>query len=319
MVSGATQGDTGMAFETPAPVRGAIRSSLRLAGALAMAAALTACQSVGPLEEPTQDFVAAANALAVAEADYFDQIQAASDAGHRLRAVATFTGGPDAGTFAAFRTEFLKRDDFSKAKAVRLNAIAQLQNYAQAVSEIQGGGQATWVADQTGAVIANANSLAQSGGLTGLDQEAAGLAQKIVATLGQAILDHASARKMQELAASAREPIGQLERMVAEDQKNLEDDKYVASLGTDQRDAMLNALHIIFDDRRVTAADRFGVALEAADRKPLLVTKARAIHASMAKLKAANEAMAQGQKLTAKALFKQAEDLADLAASAGGK
>jgi predicted small lipoprotein YifL len=317
MVSGATLGDAGMAFETPAPVRGAIRSGLRLAGALAVAGALAACQSVGPLEEPTRDFVAAANALAVAEADYFDQIQAASDAGHRLRAVSTFAAGPaaaapgvDARTFAGFKTEFLKRDDFSKAKAVRLNAIAQLQNYAQAVSEIQGGGQATWVSEQTGAVIANANGLAQTAGLSGLDQKAAGLAQKIVATLGQAILDHASAKKLQELAVAAREPIGQLEQMVAEDQANLENNSYVASLGTDQRDEMLNALHVVFDDPRVNAAERFGVAL--------VVTKARAIHASMAKLKAANEAMAEGQKLTAKALFRQAEDLADLAASAGG-
>src|SRR5271170_6630831 len=67
---------------------------------------LSACQT--PPTKATQDFVAAANALAQAESDYFDQIQAASDASHMLLAGAIYVG--HGGDFNSIRQELNRRD-----------------------------------------------------------------------------------------------------------------------------------------------------------------------------------------------------------------
>jgi len=54
--------------------------------------ALGGCTSLSPLAGPSQDFVAAANVLAQAESDYFDEIQAASDAAYRMQASEDYVG-----------------------------------------------------------------------------------------------------------------------------------------------------------------------------------------------------------------------------------
>jgi hypothetical protein len=91
---------------------------------------LSACQT--PPTKATQDFAAAANALAQPESDYFDQIQAASDASHMLLAGAIYVG--HGGDFDSVRQELTRRDDFSKAKKLRLAVLSQLQNYAQQIA-----------------------------------------------------------------------------------------------------------------------------------------------------------------------------------------
>lgn len=59
--------------------------------------------------------MSAAGLLAQAESAYFDQIQAASDAVHRLDAIADYVRGEK--PFAAVYAELTKTGDFSKAKA----------------------------------------------------------------------------------------------------------------------------------------------------------------------------------------------------------
>jgi outer membrane murein-binding lipoprotein Lpp len=88
---------------------------------------LAGCESLSSLSSlsgPSKDFVAAATALAQAESDYFDEIQAASDAAYRLQATETYVGHKS--TFQAFVDELNKHDDFSKAKALRVVAMVQL-------------------------------------------------------------------------------------------------------------------------------------------------------------------------------------------------
>ena len=82
------------AMECPGPFRDARlsrrqarHSSALIAATLLYAAlGLAGCESLSSLTSPSQDFVAAANALAQAESDYFDEIQTASDAAYRLQA-----------------------------------------------------------------------------------------------------------------------------------------------------------------------------------------------------------------------------------------
>lgn len=292
-------------------------SRLRAHGALFAALGVSGCLSVAPLSQPSQDFVGAANALAQAESDYFDEIQAASDAGHQLRGAADYTARN--GTFAQIAIELARRDDFSKAKQIRLAALKQLQNYAAAISQIQNGGTATWVADDSKAAIADIDALAGDAGLSPINAKAAGIAQAVVNQLGTAIIDNESSKKIQELAVQAKVPIAGIASMIAEDERNIENDRFASGLLADQTADLNNVLHAIYDDPRAGAADRFQAVQSVVNWRKAVVTKGRTIQAAMAKLEAANDALSKKQSVDAVALAQQAAALAQQALGISSK
>ena len=101
----------------------------RISSALLTAALFAeGCQSTSGIMQPSKDFVAATGALAQAESDYFDQIQSASDAVHRLDGGSDFVSHN--GDFASIYKRMQNRDDFSRAKAIRMAVMRQLQNYS---------------------------------------------------------------------------------------------------------------------------------------------------------------------------------------------
>ena len=282
-------------------------------GSVALFASLTlaGCVTVAPLSQPTQDFVAAAGALSQAESDYFDEIQAASDAGHQLHAAADYTARN--GTFAQIAAELARRDDFSKAKQIRLAALKQLQNYAAALSQIQNGGAASWVADDSKAAITDINALAGDAGLSPVNAKAAGIAQAVVTQLGAAIINNQSAKKIQELATEAKTPIAAIAAMIAEDDRNIEGDRFASGLLADQTSDLDSVLHAIYDDPRVDAARRFQAIQAVVGWRKAVVTKGRTIQAAVNKLEAANDALSKKQSVDAKALAQQAAVLAQQA------
>jgi hypothetical protein len=274
---------------------------------LTAALGLAGCQSMSSVTGPSQDFVAAANALAQAESDYFDEIQAASDAGYQLQAAEDYVGHN--GTFKAFATELAKRDDFSKAKKLRVTAMAQLQNYAQQVAAITSGASATWISDDAKTATTNVSTLLKDAGATADSQlltSHAGLIQTAVADLGQAIIGNQSAKELQTLAQEAKDPIAKIANMVTRDNANIEADNFTGSLKADQTQALHDILHFIYDDPKVNAFERFNAIQMTANWKPSLVTKGQAIQSALSKLQAANDALAKKEATSAAALAQQA-------------
>jgi hypothetical protein len=276
---------------------------------LCFAATIAGCQTIPT--GPVQDFAAATNALAQAESDYFDQIQAASDQSHELIASTLFVG--HVGDFNKIAPELLKRDDFSKAKAVRVAAMAQLQSYSQQLSAIVGSSTGTWIADDVKSNTTNISKLlsdANAQSAAKIDAAEAGIIQTAVADLGTAIVNNASATEIRSLAQAARDPIEKIATMVKKDHDNIESDNFASGLVADQKQAMLNILHLVYEDRGANTVQRLTVVNAWRDWKPSLVTKGKDISDALAKLIKANEALAAKQEFSASQLSQQALALA---------
>jgi hypothetical protein len=282
-----------------------------------IATLLAGCQSVPTTQ--VQDFVSATNALAQAESDYFDQLQAASDDSHILTASAIYVAHGQ--KFPTIADELSKRDDFSKAKGVRMAAMAQLQNYAQQISAITTAATGTWIADDANAATTNVTKLLTDLKAAKVSQQQAGLIETAVTDLGTAIINSITARKLQSLAVDAKTPISQIATMVSEDNANIEKDNYASGLVSDQQQAMLNVLHVLYEAPNVNASQRFSAITAWRTWQPALVTKGKDISDAMAKLTKANDALAAQQTISAGALAQQALAAAEqaLGASASGK
>lgn len=269
------------------------------------------CQSTSTLTGPSQDLVSATGALVQAESDYFDEIQAASDAGHRLRTTADYVGHN--GSFKSIATELAKKDDFGKAKQIRLNALKQLQNYAQVVDSIMTGTDASWVASDASSLTSETNKLLADAGTTQMSSSQIGIVQTAVSKLGQVVIDATSAKELQSLAEQAQQPIQQIANMVDQDNKNIEANRFASSLSDDQTDDLTNILHVLYDDRHVNSAERFTAIQTTMNWKSAVVTKGQAIKAALDKLQAANTALANKPDASAITLIEQAYTLAQQA------
>ena len=93
--------------------------------------------------------------------------------------------------------------------------------------------------------------------------------------------------------------------MVSQDNTNIEADNFESGLVEGQQQAMLNVLHILYDDRSVSAVQRFPAIRTWQDWKPSLVTEGKDISDAMAKLVKANDALAAKQPISANAFLQQ--------------
>jgi hypothetical protein len=297
---------------------GTARFSTAASAAMLVAAiVLASCASMSSLTRPSQGFVTAANALAQAETDYFDQIQAASDAGYRMQAAEDYVGHN--GTFAKVSKELSKHDDFSKAKALRVAAMAQLQNYAQQIAAITSDVSASWIADDAKTTATNVSTLLKEAGDNAASQlltSHAGTIQTAVTKLGQAIVGNESAKEVQTLAQEAKDPIAQIAEMVKEDNANIEKDQFKGGLQTDQAQALRDILHYIYSDPNVNSFERFNAIQITATWKRTLITKGQAIQSALERLQAANNALAMKEDTSAGSLVQQAYTYAKQALSA---
>lgn len=262
---------------------------------------VTGCQSV-PTSQ-VQDFVSATNALAQAESNYFDQLQAASDQSHVLIASAIYVAHSQ--DFPTIATELTKRDDFSKAKALRMAAMAQLQNYTKQLSAITTAETGTWIADDANSTSTEVTKLLTDQKAAKVTQQQAGLIQTGVNKLAAAIISSITARNIQSLAKEAQKPISDIATMVSQDNTNIEADNFESGLVEDQQQAMLNVLHILYDDRSVSAVQRFSAIMTWQGWKPSLVTEGKDISDAMAKLVKANDALAAKRPISANAFLQQ--------------
>lgn len=262
---------------------------------------VTGCQSV-PTSQ-VQDFVSATNALAQAESNYFDQLQAASDQSHVLIASAIYVAHSQ--DFPTIATELTKRDDFSKAKALRMAAMAQLQNYTKQLSAITTAETGTWIADDANSTSTEVTKLLTDQKAAKVTQQQAGLIQTGVNKLAAAIISSITARNIQSLAKEAQKPISDIATMVSQDNTNIEADNFESGLVEGQQQAMLNVLHILYDDRSVSAVQRFSAIMTWQGWKPSLVTEGKDISDAMAKLVKANDALAAKRPISANAFLQQ--------------
>jgi hypothetical protein len=284
-------------------------SLLRFGPLVLVAVVIVGCQSVP--SGPAQDFVAAANSLAQAESDYFDQLQAASDESHILLASAIYVqGGPP---FSTIAPELTKRDDFSRAKAVRIAVMAQLQNYAQQIAALTAAATGTWIAADAKGVADNVTSLLKDQKAAKVTSQQAGLIQTAVHQLASAIVSSLTARDLQSLAEQARTPISDIAVMVAQDNANIQSDNFAQGLISDQQTAMIAILNAIYTDPRVNSSQRFAAVRAWHSWKPSLVNKGSDISRALAKLVKANDALAARQPFSAGAPASQAAAVAEQA------
>jgi hypothetical protein len=295
------------------------RSAPLAAALLSTCLGLAGCQSLANLTGPSQDFVVAANAITQAESDYFDEIQAASDNAYRLQAAETYVA--HSGTFQAFAEELNKHDDFTKAKALRLIAMRQLQNYAQQILAITTGASATWIADDAKSATTNMSTLIKDAGDKAGAQlltSHAGAIETAVTDLGRAIVNHQSAKELQALAQEVKGPIAQIAYMVEQDNVNIEADNFTNSLKSDQTQAIHDILHFIYEDPKVNTFERFNALQITVNWKPSLVTKGQAILSALKKMQAANDAMAKKENASLRSLAQEAYALAKQATETSG-
>jgi hypothetical protein len=278
--------------------------------ALATSLELAACQA--PPTQPAQNFVSAATALAQAESDYFDQIQAASDAAYQLEQAAFYADHKL--PWKTLVSQLPARDDFSKAKALRMAAMTQLQNYAQQVSAILTASTDTSIATAARTDVADLNQLGTNAGVMKISAAQLTLIQTAVGDLAQAIVANKAASQLQSLAQQASKPIQDIGTMVDADKALIEDTTFANALARDQTTAMTEILEIAYTDNRLNSAERLSVYSQyRTNWKPALVTKGADIAAAMQKLKTANDEMQTGSTVAASVWLQQAYQLAQQA------
>jgi len=95
--------------------------------------------------------------------------------------------------------------------------MAQLQNYAQQIAAITSGANATWIADDAKNATTNVSTLLADAGDKASSQlmtSHAGVIEKAVSALGQAIISNESAKELQTLANAAKDPIAKIADMI---------------------------------------------------------------------------------------------------------
>lgn len=274
----------------------------RTLSAMALLLALAACQTV-PSAAPAQNFVSAASALAQAESDYFDQLQAAADADNVFDAGDAYV--THAGSFPSISAELTAHDDYSHAKAIRVAVMAQLQNYAQKIAAISNAADGTAITDNAGSITKGMTDLLRKARHDRMPVDQ-GAVQSAVTTLGKIVVNQATTAELRTLAKQAQAPIAAIANMVAQDNATLETNNFASGLGNDQREDMLDMLAAVYNDPRAGAAERFSAFMTWQNWHPVLVTKGTDIADAMAKLIKANDALAAGQNFSAAALAQQA-------------
>ena len=184
-------------------------------------------------------------------------------------------------------------------------AMAQLQNYAQQLSAITTAATGTWIADDANSTSTEVTKLLTDQKAAKVTQQQAGLIQTGVNKLAAAIISSITARNIQSLAKEAQKPISDIATMVSQDNTNIEADNFESGLVEDQQQAMLNVLHILYDDRSVSAVQRFSAIRTWQGWKPSLVTEGKDISDAMAKLVKANDALAAKRPISANAFLQQ--------------
>jgi len=273
--------------------------------AVALLLALAGCQTA-PSAAPAQNFVAAANALTQAESDYFDQIQAASNASHLALAGTAYVA--HVGSFDDIKTKLAAHDDFSHAKAVRLAVMTQLQNYAKEVDAITAAAGGSWIADDVKSVNNTTKNIPDllekaTGSKIPVNH---GAVQTAVTDLGNVIVNNVTATELQGLAKNAHDPIAAIANMIAQDNDYIETQHFASGLGKIQNDDMMAMLSNAYTDPNAGPAARFSVFMTWQDWHPVLVTKGKDVADAMTALTNANDALAAGQTLSAADFAKQA-------------
>ncbi|MDB5985737.1 MAG: hypothetical protein JWR16_790 [Nevskia sp.] len=268
------------------------------------------------MQGAAHDFAAAADALIAAESTYFDQIQSASDEAHLLAASADYVGKN--GSFVVIAAEFDKHDDFSKAKALRVKALAQLGNYARCIDAIGNGGEAPWLRSDVQATGASVDSLLADSQAAKLSKPQADAIRSAVADLAQLVVAKASIDHLQHLAEQAKAPIAAIANMIERDEQLIEADQFAPGLKTDQHQDTLNILHLIYDDPKVDSAQRLLAIHLAFANQPRIVSQGAMIREALTKLQAANDAIASGHYESAYEFADQAFGMAQRALDAAG-
>jgi hypothetical protein len=275
--------------------------------ALLLAGALGACQT--PPTSSAQDFVAAANALAQAESDYFDQIQAASDESLRLTNEALYAGAKVPWTVLAPRLS--SHNDFSQAKALRMAMIGQLQNYTQQVALIATAGTDSSLTAAVNSTISDVSNLAKAENALKITPAQLTLVETAVTDLGNAIIANEAARELQSLAQQATKPIADISTVTDADRDIFENTNYAPELQSDQHAAITAILEIVYTSKQLSPLDRLAIYNQFTTTwKPVLVTKGRDVAGAMKKLQAANEAMKANHPVAASVLAQAAIQLA---------
>lgn len=271
---------------------------------------LTACQT--PPTGAAQDFVMATNALAQAESDYFDQLQAASDESLRLTNAALYVDRRVPWEVLAPRLSTRStHNDFSNAKALRIAMIGQLQNYAQQISAIVSASADPSVTAAANTAISDVATLAKNANVLKVTPAQLTLIQTAVTDLGNAIIANAAAHELQSLAQQASAPIAQISAVTDADASIVESTDYAPELQSDQHAAVTAILAIIYASKQLSPMDRLAVYNQfSINWKPILVTKGRDVAAAMRKLQAANEAMKANHPVAAGVLAQTALQLA---------
>ncbi|HEU5047170.1 MAG TPA: hypothetical protein VFT64_04925 [Rickettsiales bacterium] len=284
----------------------------RQVGIISMALLLSSCHTTSSQQVPAQDFVIAASALLQAESGYMDEIQQASDASYRLGAAEQYVAHD--GKWKEVAQSLKQHNDFSKAKELRVKMLESLVTYAQMVNVLACDGDTAWLEKNAQETTGTISDILQDSGAAHVSDSQKGAVESVIATFGHSIIDNAAAGKVHKLAEMGRQPIAGIRKMIEADDEAIEGSLFAAGLEKDQQSSRKNMLHSIYEDKSVNAAERLQAFTSVEAIETHAVTRRKDILSALKKLEAANDALAAGNNLSARALAQQAIAYADLAA-----
>jgi len=232
-----------------------------------------------------QSLVDAADALAQAESDQYDQLQAASDAAHLLMAASLYIEGGE--HYAEIGQELERRFDFTEAKTVRMMVIAQIQYYARQLAALNSGIVTRITADDPNANPAHLWTMLGNPGSTHLTHQQADVIKNSVADLTSIVSSPARGTDIHSLAANAKDPLQVLVEVILEDRSI----NYLSVLQDDKRAALQNILHLIYNDHTVNSSERLATIMMWRSLTPSASTKADIVRDDALTLLKTNDAI----------------------------
>lgn len=274
---------------------------------------LPGCASIPNDPPPTNNLVTAVATLSQAESGLYDQIIAVSAATHRSAFVRAFTTKDTGADHTASLFLASTPEGYEKAKAMRMQLMSQLSNYAQVVNAIATSASTAWPSSEVTSTADDANALANT--LTGgTGPGKYGPELDVINQIASLVVSDKSASEVKTLASQAAPALKALQTVIDNDNTLITEGIVQGLIPAQQADIQQIIKKLYIQPGTPLDRMRLAVSLYTAIPAPVtLMDTQQMVSDAMSKVVGANAALAANDPKTAAELLGQAEVAANLA------
>jgi hypothetical protein len=279
---------------------------------------LTGCASLGAAPQQSNTLVTAVTSLTQAESDLYDQLISVSRARQRMafeRAFVTKDLNSADATAAAY--EKAPPEGYERAKALRLQVLVQLGNYAQQINAIATSASTAWPAAAANTTVTDTEKLVTTLYPGAKVSPEVDTAKSVINNIAAAVVNARSASEIQKLAGEAEPAIESIQTMIDNDNEIIVSGIVQGLIPAQQIDGR-EIVKVLYDQpgsplARLQLVQTLGTLVPP---PTTLLNKQQLVTESIKKIVGANQALAIKKNQNALQLIDEAVAAANLATAA---